>query len=237
MFRFVLPLLLCDMTKRLKTIDSRNIMKKSLLFFVFPVLICMGACKPEKKNIFHGTVSELITGVSLEDVQVTIEINQVSSGMLSSYQVLGTTSTGSDGSFSFESDAAQALAYRFTFSKDGYHTYSFEITPNDITGDYQIDKAIAREAFLQFMIYNVSPAYDEDILRYRIQGISPGCETCCDNQLHSFYGATDTITFCLLAGYDTITIEYMTYINGSANQFSEEVIVPAGDTVKKVMRY
>lgn len=212
-------------------------MKNYVLLFAFSVLLCLTACKPEKKNVFHGTVRELITGQTLEAVVVSIEINKLSSGIFSSYQWLGSTTTSADGSFSFESEAAQAISYRVSFTKNGYHPTSFEITPSDITEEYLIDKAIPREAYLQFYIKNVSPAYEQDILRYRITGISPECQTCCNSDLHSFYGETDTTTFCLLVGYDTIVVEYMTFTNGISSQFSEEIVVPAGDTIKKVMRY
>ncbi|NLA24790.1 MAG: hypothetical protein GX879_07480 [Bacteroidales bacterium] len=210
---------------------------KYFLTFLFLSLILLSSCKPDKVNIFHGNISELISNKTLSNVQVDIEVNKLSSGIISSYKLAGTSFTDDEGYFKIELEAAQALSYRITLSKTGYHSTSFEIIPNDIAAEYVVNKGIPREAWLKFKIKNIPPALNEDVFRYRILDINPECTDCCSNRLHSFNGIVDTTTICPLVAYDTIKIEYFLYSNGNSNQFIEELIVSAGDTIVKEMRY
>lgn len=202
------------------------------------VSISFYSCNNKKENVFYGNIIDVISGLPVADVDILIEMREVSSyGAVAAYETIGNTVSDSEGNFRFSCDAARAVNFRLSFSKQGYFTKTLIITPVDVIGEYQASTAMGMVSHLMFTIQNVAPFSNDDVLRYRLSGLANGCDDCCDDALHSFYGAADTLTICPIVAYNNITIEYFTFINGVSSQFTQQITGEPGDTVKIVMRY
>lgn len=210
----------------------------SSAFMFFALLLVFSSCEKKRQNIFSGTVTETITDTPLEGVNIEIEMKSVgNNGFVSGFETIGTATTDAEGKFSFFCEPAQALEFRLTYIKDGYHITTRKITPDDVVGTYTESVDLPREAYLSYHFINLPPNPDSDVFRYRVTGMADGCDVCCSNEYHSFYGQNDTVILCPVIAYDTLIVEFYTFLNGVSHQYTDQIIGVPSDTVEKTIRY
>jgi hypothetical protein len=167
-------------------------------------------------------------------VEIIIEVNELKSGSFSSgYTELGRVFTDDNGYFSFTTDPFHAIDFRFTLVKDGYHTRSFLITPNDIVGEYTINEEIGIESYLKIRVKNNNPENENDVLKYRIKDVHEKCDVCCNGNFHYFNGTNiDTIITCPITGLNTVQLEHVVIRDSDSEHFMQGIYCTPNDTVE-----
>jgi hypothetical protein len=205
-----------------------------ILILLAALIISLGnSCKKENKNIFIGTISEMISGNPAENVEIIIEVNELkSAGFSTGFKEIGRVYTEDDGSFQFETGPYQALEYRFTLIKDKYYTRSFTIEPRDLADTYSIYEEIGLESHLKICIKNSSPINENDQMKYRVKNIHSKCEVCCQTSYRYFYGIDiDTIISCPVTGLNTIQLEHVVIRDTESEHFMQAVYCEPNDTM------
>ena len=159
----------------------------SIIVFAALIIILGNSCKKENRNIFTGTISEMISGNAAENVEIIIEVNELkSAGFSTGFEEIGRVFTDDNGEFEFETGSYQAIEYRFTLVKNGYFTRSFTIEPTDLIDEYHITEEIGLESNLKICIKNASPLNENDQMKYRVKNIHNKCEVCCQTSYRYF---------------------------------------------------
>lgn len=205
-----------------------------IIFFIVVLAISGTSCRKKKSNTFEGTITELISGIPVDNVEIIIEVNEISSGGYSSgYEVIGIINTDADGNFELSADAYKAIDYRLTLVKENYFTRSFLIEPTDIVGDYVINEEIGIESYILLHIKNKYPENSSDQLKYRIKDTHDKCESCCNENFHYFNGINiDTLVSCPLTGLNTVQLEYVVIRTNDSNHFMQGIYCVPNDTVE-----
>ncbi|MDD3741983.1 MAG: carboxypeptidase-like regulatory domain-containing protein, partial [Bacteroidales bacterium] len=125
----------------------------SILLFLFFV-----SCKEDETNSFYGTVYDMSSGDAVEGVTVFLDASKVSaSNINSAFVQIAETTTDVSGNYFLECDNDTYLKFRLRFEKDGFHSSSDEITPQDYAWDYTFEKYFAQESFIYVRILNILP--------------------------------------------------------------------------------
>lgn len=204
------------------------------LFFL-SVIMMMTTCKKDNNTIrVEGTITDATTAVALEGVKVVFSSSKIADGIYNSgYQEIGTTTTDANGIFGFETPEERTSGYRFNLSKEGYFTIAKEIPADDIKPGttYTPAFSITPIAWLKLRAYNLSPADTNDVITYSFTTGAIGCFECCDNTVHTEYGANvDTWIKCKTNGNSSITLTWDVTRNGSTESHHANIYCPAHDT-------
>lgn len=205
----------------------------TIIVFAALIIILGNSCKKENKNIFTGTISEMISGTPAENVEIIIEVNELkSAGFSTGFEEIGRVYTEDNGSFKFETGAYQALEYRFTLVKNNYYTRSFILEPTDLVSEYIINEEIGLKSYLKICIKNSTPINENDQMKYRVKNIHNKCESCCQTSYKYFYGIDiDTIISCPVTGLNTIQLEHVITKDTESEHFMQAVFCEPNDTM------
>lgn len=205
----------------------------TIIVFAALIIILGNSCKKENRNIFTGTISEMISGNAAENVEIIIEVNELkSAGFSTGFEEIGRVFTDDNGEFEFETGSYQAIEYRFTLVKNGYFTRSFTIEPTDLINEYHIIEEIGLESNLKICIKNASPLNENDQMKYRVKNIHNKCEVCCQTSYRYFYGTDiDTIITCPVTGLNSIQIEQVVIRDTETEHRMQAVYCEPNDTM------
>lgn len=195
----------------------------------------MAACKKDNNTIrVEGTVSDATSGTALEGVKVVFSGSKITDGVFNAgYQEIGTSTTDAAGLFTFDAAEERTSGYRFNLSKEGYFTISKEIPASDIVPGITYTPAfsITPIAWLKIRAFNLSPADSGDMITYGFTTGAMGCYECCDNTVHTEYGASvDTWIKCRTNGNSSITLTWDVLRNGNTESHHATIYCPAHDT-------
>lgn len=205
--------------------------------------MCSMSCKKKEIDLsqnWTGRVLDKNSGSPVVGASITLKASFVASGINNtSLQTLGTTSTNSNGYYSFEYDRKQFTEIEISATKGSYANFSSEINITDVKSDedFRFDFRMIAKAWVSLTITHSSATTDNRFW-YRNLSVSENCTNCCNNKTVSF--ASDTVNYariCQIEGnqfhrYLTAWVE-----NSQYTPTIDSVFVAAGDTAQVTLSY
>ncbi|MDA3910895.1 MAG: hypothetical protein PF448_06025 [Bacteroidales bacterium] len=192
--------------------------RKFSIISAFLFLLLLNACKEDKVNIIEGQIINYPEYEALENVNVLCEVKIIQQASYNnSWETIGETETGTDGSFQFEFESLRAQEYRVSLSRDGYRNKIINFPPNDYADTYTIQETLVKSASLEIHIKNmIFPNSNSDEIRIRVSDFPTECTDCTIPAFTTLTGASiDTVLIYQVAGDDEVTIEYTIVKDGS----------------------
>lgn len=176
------------------------------LLTVFLLIIFTISCKKEEQtpnlNI-QGRILDSSNSNGVSNATVRLSQQVLSDGTFSSiFQPVGTVSSSSNGSYSFEFPRDAASEFKIEVEKDNYFFKEVSINPDNVPvgSAYTANIGIAPMAWVRYTIQNVNPISSADEASFQYINANFECQ-CCNNDLHSFEGmSVNESEKCLLEG-------------------------------------
>lgn len=206
---------------------------KHLLYIAFLGLFLFSCKKGKADFVLKGivtdqTFSQNLSGGTLKLYQVPVGSAQI--------QLIGTTTIGSDGSYSFTFPRDKMEKYIVKISKSNY----FDIEQTVYFSELKIDEDNVRNysttakswAKLTFINDNPLPG---DHLYYIKQDGKEGCDECCPDTEQHLYGAVNTSIYCINDGNTNYSYYYS--VVGTLDQDIKSVLTVPFDTTEIILHY
>lgn len=184
-------------------------MKKVFLALaVLSLLLASSACKKGKAEfILSGQLTDATFNEGFSGL--TVSLYEVEAGTTTE-TLIGTTTTTSDGSYSFTFPRNQAEAYILRATKQNYFPVDEYISFSSLTIDEENVRNFSTTAksWLRLVFTNTAPAAISDILRFTQQLGKTGCEECLTAGQHQLNGIVDTVIYVENDGNTTFSYYY-----------------------------
>lgn len=203
-----------------------------VFLFAFFLGLLLFACKKGKSElVLSGNILDLTLGKNLSGAQV--KLYEVSG---SGAEKLISSTTASDGTFSFSFVRNQVDSYRLQAEREGYFTISESIPFGDLTKEHDNLRnfTTTAKAWVGLTFINQNPS-TSDVLRYFLQEGKTGSEGCMPEGDQFLYGAVDTTLFFLNDGNEVFSYYYV--VQGTGNQGVKFTNTPPFDTTYLVLNY
>ena len=200
-----------------------------LLLFIFSV----SCSKKTSKFTLSGTIRDLSLNENLSNA--TISIYKKLQG--NSFETLiGTTSTNSQGHYSFTFDRDKSEKYILKISKNNYFNTEEIILFSSLTikGENIRNYSTSAKSWVKLHFKNIDPK-PEDQLRYMKQEGKILCDECCPIDYQYIYGSADTSIYCINDG--NTSFSYIYAVIGTSNQAIKSVITIPFDTTEIYLEY
>ena len=183
----------------------KNYILTSIIIFFFCLLVAFQSCKKKnEKLIVFGTAFNFEISQPVGNIKVILSARSITNNVWNSnYDILSTTYTHNDGSFSFEFDNVRASDYKLSFIKAGNFTEDYIINPNLLQkgGDYNQTYPVHQEGWLKLLINVTNPNSTGVSVSLKIKKGAANCQEGCNDTLLFFDGAAiDTFHICKIWG-------------------------------------
>lgn len=175
-----------------------------LTYIVLALALGFSSCKKGKADIvLNGTISDVTFGSTLSGA--TVRLFEIEAGG-GETNLLGTTTIGSDGGYSFTFPRNQVESYILEVQKAGYFDIEASIPLQDLTVEedntYNYSTTAKSWAGLHFVTAGTGT-----VTFIRQQGKS-GCDICCGSDPVALTGPMDTIIYCANDGNTNYSYTY-----------------------------
>lgn len=199
---------------------------KYFSLFVLVLALINTSCKKGKAEVtVRGIITDASFGLPLSGAE--IQIYQVSSG--SDDELIGTTTTSTNGEYSFVFDRDQTESYHVISSKANYYDLDETILFSDITieDDNIYNYSTHAKSWVRCNFTN-NFGQASDVLKYIKQSGRSGCATCCPEGEIFLNGIVDTSIVYSTNGNETFSYQY--FVVGTADQGLKSANTVAFDT-------
>lgn len=204
----------------------------------FGILICvltLTACKKGKANfVVRGTITDNTFSQSLSGA--TIKLYETPIGT-SELNLIGTTSTDSDGTYSFEFQRNKVDKYTLVLTKTLYFDINSTINFSELTvsEDNIRNYSTTAKSWVKLHFVNASPYSVSDHLKFIKQNGKVSCPECCSSDEHHLYGIVDTSIYCINDG--NTEYSYLYWVINTSNSGFRSVTTVAFDTTELLLTY
>lgn len=202
-------------------------MKKLLVFLAIGMLLF--SCKKEDINFtLTGTITDATFGSGLQGATLTLKQIPIGGG---TQQVIGSTTLGANGSYSFTFPREKVSKYILTVTKNNYFSIYKEITFSEFSPEEDLVKnySTTAMAWVKIRIVNSAPASVTDSFRFNKQEGKNDCPECCPQVEHLLTGLVDTTFICPTDANTPFSIFYQ--VPNTTIQGIESIQSVAFDTV------
>lgn len=209
-------------------------MRKLILFISFSLALIFTGCKKGKTEFtITGTVTDATFSQALTGA--TMKLYEVEAGG-GSTNLIGSTTIGSDGSYSFTFPRNKVESYIAYVEKNNYFTIDQTIPFSTLTveEDNVRNLSTTAKSWAKIHLVNSNPQ-PTDHLSIVKQAGKTSCAECCGDQYEDFYGALDTILYCGNDGNTTYSFYYS--VVGTADQGIKSATTVAFDTTLITLSY
>ena len=199
---------------------------KYLTLLLISTLLFSNSCKKGKAEVtFKGVITDASHGLPLSGAEV--KIYQISSG--ADNELIGVSTTNTNGEYAFVFDRDQTESYSITSSKANYHSLDESVLFSDITieEDNVYNYSTHALAWVSCTFTN-NFGQASDVLKYIKQAGRSGCETCCPEGEIFLNGEIDTTIVYSTNGNETFSYQY--FVVGTADQGLKSVNAASFDT-------
>lgn len=201
-----------------------------IIILILGVSLFSTSCKKGKANItLKGQVTDATFSTSLTNGTIEIYELIASTG---EYNLLGSQTIGSDGSYSFTFPRNAAESYLIEIRKDDYFNEDVVIPLSSLTIEEDNVRNFSTTAeswaALRFVTSNPNAT-----LNYTRQTGKTGCPDCCPAEQQTYYGVLDTTFYCPNDGNTKYSYNY----TASGVFGIKEVITTAFDTTTITLSY
>jgi len=209
--------------------------KGSLALLVLSVLLVFSGCKKGKADFtLTGQLTDATFSTSLSGLSVSLY--EVEAGTTTE-TLIGTTTTSSDGSYSFTFPRNQAEAYILRANKDNYFPIDEYIAFSSLSidNDNVRNYSTTAKSWVRLVFINTAPASNSDILRFTQQLGKTDCDECLTAGQHQLNGVIDTVIFAVNDGNTTFSYYYE--LLSSTNTGFKSAMTTAFDTTTISLSY
>ncbi|MBM3164002.1 MAG: carboxypeptidase regulatory-like domain-containing protein [Bacteroidetes bacterium] len=173
-------------------------------------------------QLIDDSFQQGLSGAVVELYTVYVGSNQLS--------YLATCTTGEDGKYQFSFPRTRSDKYVLKVTKSMYFQQAIDILYKDLTLEHTnvVDVHCSAKSWIKLRILNTNPNPGDHMQFIRQLGKS-NCEECCEGGVQHFYGATDTILYCINDGNFPYSIEFAVYNTNNSGILSE-ITVPFDTT-------
>lgn len=181
--------------------------------------------KGKAKVTIKGIITDTSFATPLSDA--TVDLYQIESGV--SDELIGQTTTNSNGEYSFTFDRDQTEYYRITSTKTDYYDLNESISFSDITinNDNVYDFSTAAKSWVKLRFHNPLGQIT-DVFKYIKQEGKSGCDDCCPETEQVLNGIIDTTIVYANNGNEIFSYHY--FVTGTTNQGLKSTTTVAFDT-------
>lgn len=206
-----------------------------LALSVLSVLLVFSACKKGKADF---TISGQLTDNTFNNgfSGLTVSLYEVEAGTTTE-TLIGTTTTTSDGAYSFTFPRNQAEAYILRATKDNYFPIEEYIGFSSLTIDEENVRNYSSTAksWARLVFTNEAPATAWEILRFTQQQGKTDCAECLTAGQHDLIGFVDTVIY--VANDGNTTFSYYYELLSSPNSGFKSATTTAFDTTTITLSY
>ena len=210
---------------------------KRVLFLTLLLTVFSGTFSSFKKGKADFTLKGVLTDETFNTPFANAEVKLYSVPVATSQQILiGSSTTGSDGAYSFTFPRDKMEKYVLVVTKDNY----FEINETVLFSNLSITEDNVRNygttamSWARLIFLNQSPLAS-DHLRYIKQEGKAGCMECCPIAQQEYYGTLDTSIYCINDANTNYSYYY--WILGTSNLGLKSAYTTPFDTVDIVLNY
>ncbi len=208
---------------------------KTIGYLLISIFLVAAACKKGKADFtIKGVLTDATFNQSMAGISVSLY--EIEAGT-TTQSLIGTVSTGSDGSYSFTFPRNQAEAYLLKAEKNNYFPINETINFSDLTieNDNIRNFSTTAKAWMKLRFTNQAPANTWDVLRYSLQEGKTGCDECLGSGTYTLYGIVDTVFYCVTDGNSAFTYYYE--VDGTPDSGFKSTTSVAFDTVSMTLNY
>ncbi len=203
-------------------------------FYLILVLAVFSACKKGKADFtLKGTVTDTTFATGLDGATVSLYENEAGSTGTS---LIGTSTLGSDGAYSFTFPRNQAESYRIEITKANYFAIEdlIPFSALSVENDNIYDYGTTAKAWVALRFTNQN-GQATDVLQYLRQSGKTGCDECCVGGDQFIYGDVDTTIYCINDGNETYSYHY--WIQNTSLNGNRSVVTTSFDTTEIHLTY
>jgi hypothetical protein len=221
-----------------------SIKQTQRIFFslIFLLGIFLSSCeKDEVTYNITGKVYDPQLDKNISGVKVVLRGSKVQYGIYNTaYIDLQNTTTGSDGSYSFEVPYETVTGYRFYFQKDNYFDQLIDVNTDDIQQPegFRLDIDLIPIAYLDLTIKNTSPQGSDDEIRVRLSNIEVQCKDCWNTE--TIVGKGPVFSYnrtAMLTGEKAILINWVVKKGGQQHVYNDTIHTVAFNTIHYNINY
>lgn len=202
---------------------------KFILFFLASSLLF--SCNKGKAEItLKGTINDITFGTTHSGASVKLYEN-IAGG--SSINLLGTSTIGSNGSYSFTFPRNKAESYTLIIQKNLYFEINELIYLSSLTIEDDNVRNYSTTAKSWAKLHFVSPS--SQYMTYTKQSGKQNCTECCPSEEQSLSGIMDTNIYCINDG--NTTYSYLYSVIGAGINGNKSGVTTAFDTVEILLNY
>ena len=203
-------------------------------FIYFSILISLFSCSKKSSNyVLKGTIYDS----SLNSLLANASISLYKQLPGNSYETLiSSTTSDSDGNYSFNFGRDKSEKYTIKISKVNYFSIDEIITVASLSVGTENNRnySLSAKSWVKLHFKNIDP-HPEDIFRFMKQQGKVNCTECCPSSYQYLYGVKDTSIYCANDG--NTTYSYIYAVIGTTNQDIKSVITPPFDTTELYIEY
>jgi hypothetical protein len=206
--------------------------KLIIILIIFSSLVFVTLCKKDE-NTIKGVVRDMTTNSILSNAEVKLYYSEIKSGVVNpTFKFLSSTTTDSDGNYSFNFEAKNYYKLRLVFSKNNYHSKILDFDPKSLIASYEKNVVMAKEAYLSMRIYNQTDKANQILIN--INNVNKLCDFCCAGPI-SYSGYDVDVNFiCPAVGGESFSVDIFEKdaFNNNIGHISYNCMIAVGDTMK-----
>jgi ribosomal protein S27E len=202
--------------------------------FYFLVLICCLACsKKTSKFTISGKINDSSLNQNLSNATISI-YKKLQGNSFETF--IASTTTNSEGNYSFTFDRDKSEKYTLKISKENYFPIEESILFSSLTvdGENVRNYSTTAKSWARLHFKNIDPK-PEDQLRFMKQQGKVSCNECCPTDYQYIYGASDTSIYCINDGNTIYSFIYA--VIGTQNQALKSILTIPFDTTEIYLEY
>ena len=218
--------------------------QKKHLFLIFLAIVGLTfvSCEKEvRKFDISGKVYDPQLKKNVSSAEVVLRGSKIQSGIYNSnYIDLQSTSTSSDGSYSFEVPEETVSGYRFYINKKDYFDQLIDVNTDDIQNNngYTLNVDLIPIAYLKLSVKNTMPIGSDDEIHFRFKNIDVQCKDCWNKGTITGVGPTYTYNrTAQTSGENELIIEWVVKKGGQQHIYSDTIFTKAFQTVDYNINY
>lgn len=184
------------------------------LLFVVSLLMSFYSCnRKELSFTISGNITDATFSQDLSEGSLELYIYGVGSSFP---KLLEETSPDSEGKYSFEVDREKAEKFEIRY-EGGNRYFSKQVTipfsDLEVNEENMYEISTTAKSWARFVIKNQSNPSADDEFKFLKQGGKTDCDECCADGYSYYYGAVDTVIYCINDGNTYLPFYY--WINGT----------------------
>lgn len=209
---------------------------------VLTSIVSLSSCKKEVAVYnLNGKIYDPQLKKAVSSANVSLKASKVESGVYNpSYNEINSTSSSSNGNYSFEVEFDNVSGYRLDFTKNNYFDQSIDIKTEDLQNDagLTMNTNLIPIGFVKLIIKNTSPQGTDDEIRFHLSNVDVKCKDCWTNDVITGTGPAYSFSETKqLSGEKKFLINWVVTKNSQQHVYQDTITSKAFSTVTFNINY